>query len=281
MASAALESYIPTPEITSDSKFFVMDGNNVTLTCHVNLHDAHVMYALFFVFNGKRIESDDVYILSEMQHDQHDVMKTHRNLTIIDATAVRDHGDYKCVVMDHYNNTNSVTKTLDFVTEPTVELNPDNQVVKVQGQLSKKRKQAKFNIKYKAIPEATFYIFNPDQEQISTDEMVMKREKYTVRIKPDEIEFAVKYPDIHDFGDYKILASSAGKNFSTSVRLVVSEMPTVAIDDAYVRVGESVNMTCKVIAYPEATVTWGFMACSDLSLWPECGRPNVSEIFNQ
>jgi hypothetical protein len=254
-----------------------MDKTEVFFTCNVNLDD-NTMYDVYFVRNDKRLETNDYLTVSELQHEINDTKKSHKNLTIAEADKERDEGDYSCMIIDHYGNTNSVTKTLTFVDEPMVKLKPDNSEIKTR----KSKKQAKFNINYEAYPDATFYIFNPKDEQISANNSVMRHEKYKVEILSDVIEFAVKYPDIHDFGTYTILASSVGKNFTTSVRLVVSEKPTVDIDDAYVLLGESVNMTCRVIAYPEATITWGFMACSDLSLWPDCGRnrpANVSRIF--
>lgn len=247
-----MESYIPTPELTSDSKFYAIDGNNVTLTCQVEM-DSHVMFVLGFVYKDKKIDLDEDHIISDMRHDEHNRMKAHINLTIINALSGRDEGDYKCIVMDHFNNTNSATKTLTFVTEPTVTFDLDNPEIKT----AKGKKQSRFLIKYKAYPEATIYIFNPKNEQISADNDVMKREKYNVEVTDEDIKLVLKHPDVHDFGNYTILASSAGKNFTAFVRLIVSEKPTVYIEDTYVQANEAVSMTCRVIAYPEATISWG------------------------
>lgn len=252
MFRTALEDYIPTPELTSDSKFYAINGNNVTLTCDVTL-DSHTMFVLAFEYGGKRVVSDDNHFVTEMQHDHHNRLKAHINLTIINVDQSRDEGDYKCIVMDHYNNKNSNTKTLTFVDEPVVTFKPENPEIK----LSKGKKQARFLINYKAYPEATIYIFNPKNEQISADHDVMKREKYDVKIGEEEIRLSLKHPDVHDYGTYTILASSAGKNFTTTVKLTVSERPTVYIEDAYVLANEPVNMICRVIAYPVATVSWG------------------------
>lgn len=249
---AALDAYIPTPELTSDSKFYAIEGNIVTLTCKVKL-DSHTMFVLGFVFNEKKVENDDNHLVTDIQHDKHDKLKAHINLTITNVMKSRDAGDYKCIIMDHYNNTNSVVKTLTFVDEPIVTFKPENPEIKI----NKVKKQARFVINYKAFPEATIYIFNPKNEQISSDHDVMKREKYDVNISDEEIQFSLKHPDIHDFGNYTVLASSAGKNFTTTVRLTVSEKPTVYMEDAYVMANEAVNMICRVIAYPKATVSWG------------------------
>lgn len=270
----------------SDSKFYAIDGNNLTLTCEIIL-DAHIMYTLAFVFKGKKVELDDNHVISDLRHDVHNRMKAHINLTIINALSSRDEGDYKCIIMDHYNNTNSITKTMTFVTEPTVTFDLDNPEIKT----SKGKKQSRFVIKYKAYPEATIYTFNPKNEQISADKDVMKREKYNVEISDEEIRLILKHPDVHDFGSYTILASSAGRNFTTTVRLVVSEKPTVYIEDAYVQANEPVNMTCRVIAYPEATISWGEMKNSfflvtlfnvfNYRLHSVCGRVTVAWMWTK
>lgn len=212
------------------------------------------MFVLGFVFKDKKVETDDNHLVTNIQHDKHNKLKAHINLTITNVIKSRDEGDYKCIMMDHYNNTNSVVKALTFVEEPTVTFKPENPEIK----LSKGKKQARFLINYKAFPEATIYIFNPKNEQISSDQDVMNREKYDVKITDDEeIQLMLKHPTIHDFGNYTVLASSAGRNFTTTVRLTVSEKPTVYIEDAYVLANEAVNMICRVIAYPKATVSWG------------------------
>lgn len=238
--------------LTSDTKFFAIDGNDVTLTCDITL-DSYTMFVLAFEYNGKKVEPDSDHVVTDLRHDEFNKMKGHINLTIHNVKKSRDEGDYKCIVMDHFKNTNSITKSLIFVDKPDVNFTLDNGVLSI----NKGKKQARFLINYSAFPEPIMFIFNPRNEQISADHDVMQREKYDVKIEDQQIRFAIKYPDINDFGNYTIIASSAGKNFSTSVRLIVREKPTVHIEDAYVRANEAVNMVCRVIAFPVATISWG------------------------
>lgn len=52
------------------------------------------------------------------------------------------------------------------------------------------------------------------------------------------------------------------------------------MDDVYVMAGEEVHMSCKVLAYPQADITWSFQPCQDLSLWPNCSRRQPAQTVS-
>lgn len=219
MKFPALTKYLPTPTITSDSNFFATEGNAFQLTCHLEVHSS-VPYTAAFHHNGKVLTTNEYTNVTELQHETNNRQKAHLNLTIRQSIEARDEGDYKCTIMDYYNNTNSVLATITFVTEAVIKMSPTNPSIEVK----RGSKQSQFLIEYTAYPSATFYLYNPKGEQICSDMDVMDRIKYDVEKTPDRFKFKVKYPDLNDFGNYTLVATTVGRNFSTSVRLIVSGM---------------------------------------------------------
>lgn len=176
------------------------------------------LYTAAFSKDGTMAKTSDYMTVSELQHDVNNRQKAHLNLTVHQSIESRDSGDYKCTVMDSHNNTNSALSTMIFVNEPVIELKPNNPIIKTeQG-----KKQAVFLIEYTAFPSATFFVYNPNNEQISSDEDVMDRTKYNVKIDADQLKFTVKYPELNDFGNYSLVATTVGKNFTTTLKLIVS-----------------------------------------------------------
>lgn len=59
------------------------------------------------------------------------------------------------------------------------------------------------------------------------------------------------------------------------------EKPTCSINDVYVQKGEEVHMICECKAFPPAVISWSFVPCNDLKLWPECkqSRNSVSDKY--
>src|SRR5690349_6755410 len=167
---AALTSYLPPPTISSDSMFFATEGNDFQLTCHIEVH-TNIIYTAAFTHNGVVLKSNDFITISELNHDTSNRQKASMNLTVRQSNEDRDSGDYKCTVMDYYNNTNSAFATITFVSEPQIDLKPTNPRIDID----KGKKQAQFLIEYTAYPSATFYIYNPRHEQISSDMDVMDR----------------------------------------------------------------------------------------------------------
>lgn len=213
----ALSNYLPPPTITSDSKFFSMEGNTFQLTCHIEVPGTTPYHAVF-IHKGEEMKTNDYAVVSDLEHEKNETRKARLNLTITESIKERDEGDYKCTVMDYHKNTNSFTATMEFVTDPVVTLRPLNTEVTTE----KGRKQAAFTVEYTAFPAASFYIYDPRNEQISCDMDVMNRQKYDVIIKDESVKFVVKRPDLNDFGNYTIVATTVGQNFTKTLRLIVS-----------------------------------------------------------
>lgn len=208
---------MPPPTITSDSNFFATDGNDFQLKCTIEV-DSGILYTAAFTHNGQVLKSNDYLTVTELQHETDNRQKAHLNLTVRQSAEARDSGDYKCTIMDFHNNTNSKIVTMTFVTEPVIELHPVNyEIMSERG-----KKQAQFLIDYIAFPTAAFYLYNPKNEQVSCDTDVMDRKKYDVIITRETFKFKVKYPDLTDYGNYTIVATTLGRNFTTSVKLIVS-----------------------------------------------------------
>jgi hypothetical protein len=214
---SALTNYIEIPVIKSKSKFYAAEGDEVQLTCLLNV-STKMPYTAAFSHNNVVLKTDEHMTVSKLEHTDGDRHESHFNLTINSFNQERDAGDYKCTVMDYYNNTNSAIATLTFFSDPSVTFNPTFSVVSIENG----RKQASFMVKYSAYPPPTFVIFNPHSEQISSDMDVMNRIKYDVKIEDDRIKFVIKFPDINDYGIYKLVGMIASKNFTQDLKLVVS-----------------------------------------------------------
>lgn len=214
---AALNRYIQVPKITSDSAFFATNDNDIHLTCHITM-DHSSPYNAAFYHQGKRLETNDYITISDMQHEPDDTTKSHFNLTITNTDQARDEGEYTCTVIDYHNNTNSKIEAIKFVTDPVIVLNVTNPIIT----LDKGKKQAVFLIEYTAFPSATFFMYNPNDEKISSDMDVMNRVKYDVQIDDKKVKFIVKYPDINDFGTYTLVATTVGESFNKTLKLIVN-----------------------------------------------------------
>lgn len=193
------------------------EGNDFQLRCHIEVHSG-VLYTASFSHDGTVLKTNEYITVTELQHEANNRQKAHLNLTVRQSVEARDRGDYTCTIMDFYNNTNSAIVTMTFVTEPVIDLAPANPVINVD----RGKKQSQFLIDYSAFPSATFYLYNPKNEQVACDQDVMDRKKYDVEIAPDRFKFKVKYPDLTDYGNYTIVATTVGRNFTTSVKLIVS-----------------------------------------------------------
>lgn len=196
-----------------------MKDQNFTLRCNVEM-ETHALYTVIFTLpDGSIARSNGDYLeVSNITHELNDRRKSHVNLTINYGEKERDEGIYKCTIMDMHNNTNSQVATVKFVDKPHVELEPHNIEIKTHGG----KKTARFLINYIVYPRATFNWFNPKNEMISSDNDVINRTKYDVKILPETIELIVKYPTIDDFGHYLLKAVIGDEEFTQSVSLVVS-----------------------------------------------------------
>ena len=212
-----MDRYIPPPTITSDSNFFASDDSEFQLTCTVEI-DTHLPYNLTFSRNGQQVETNDYVVISDIQHEKDNYQKSSINLTVSKGSKSRDEGNYVCAVTDYFKNSNSITATVNFVSEPTVTMTPARDTVYVE----KGNKYGTFLVDFMAYPQASFKVYNPQNEPISSDTAVMDRYKYDVKIKDNRLTFKVKSPYINDFGNYTIVATTAGQNFTQSLRLEVS-----------------------------------------------------------
>ena len=213
----------------------------------------------------------------------------HVNLTIHKINKFKDEGEYTCLVRDHKNNTNTNFQTVKVPTEPYVKLSSITD--KVETKFGKK--QVTFMVEYDAFPSPTFHWYNNYNEKISNEAMVLKKDKYDVKINVDTVKLTIKSPDLADFGFYTLEASTmSGIKETIKLKLLVSgkkiillsierdiefeiccikDKPTVVMEEAYIQPGEEVTMSCLCVGYPAALITWSFRPCHNVSQWPECG----------
>jgi len=215
-----LTDYIPPPDIESDSNFFATSGSSFKLTCWVEVKAGLMYAALFTLPNGEVAKTNDHMEVTTLEHDDDARERAHINLTVHESVEARDRGDYKCTVMDYHNNTNSKIATMVFVEQPTITFDVSNPVIqRLKGQ---SRGQAQFMIEYTAYPSATFYWFNNYGEQISTNHHVADLNKYDVTIQKESIKLKIKGIELSDYGNYTLIGTAAGMNFSTQVTLIVN-----------------------------------------------------------
>jgi hypothetical protein len=214
----ALTAFLKKPIITSDSHFFAKNGLTFTLTCEVEMTDDVPYMVNFTLPNGSHAENNDFLELSDIKHEHENRRKATRTLKIKSGDEHRDQGDYKCILIDLRNNTNSAIISIKFVSEPIVELNTSNPIIKTR----KGKKTARFLIDYFAYPNATFTIYDPENNTIAKDKDIMKRDKFDVEIDKFQIKFTIKFPEIEDFGTYTLEAISDGQVFTKNLQLIVS-----------------------------------------------------------
>lgn len=217
-----MTDYVQKPIITSETKFFAKEGTFFQLTCSVEVKPGHLYRADFILPNGAIARTNDFMTVSDLAHDGTNMHIAHINLSVSNAIQSRDQGEYKCIVTDYHNNTNSNYATLTFVSDTNVEIKDISSSV---VNITRVRKQAQFVIDYIAYPAATLYWYNNRNELISTDNMAI-RKKYEVEItdKSDfmSVKFKIKHPELEDFGNYTLVFATVSRNFTATVRLVVS-----------------------------------------------------------
>jgi hypothetical protein len=187
--------------------------------------DSDVLYSAFFVLpSGKVLNvSSEFAQLSQLRHEPDNRRKSHINLTIEHAEAERDGGDYRCTIKDQHENTNSEDVIVTFVDHPIMEFRVTNQNITVT-KAAKKRVQ--FLVGYTAFPSATFEMYNNHNELIARGTDVFNRTKYDVIISKYEVKFQVKSPDIEDYGEFTLLSTTGGQNYTQKLNLVVSGEPS-------------------------------------------------------
>lgn len=213
-----MTAYIHKPTITSDSSLFATEGASFSLTCHAEVSNDLPYTIVFLLPNGQAATEQNFVIVSNLEHEDGNRRKSHVNLTIPNSVESRDKGDYKCTVMDLYNNTNSADVTITFIGEAKVEFQLTNPTITT----SKGKKQAQFLIDYIAYPKAFFEWYDPHKNMIVNNYDVLNREKYDIDISKDQIKFRIKFPGIEDYGEYTLVAYSGGQNFTQKVSLIVS-----------------------------------------------------------
>lgn len=143
----------------------------------------------------------------------------HVNLTIHKINKFNDEGDYTCIVRDHRNNTNRNYQTVKVPTEHYIKLSSITDKIET----SFKKKQATFMVEYDAFPHPTFHWYNNQNEKISNEAMVLKKDKYDVKINADTVKLTIKSPDLADFGFYTLEATSmSGIKETIKLKLLVS-----------------------------------------------------------
>lgn len=143
----------------------------------------------------------------------------HVNLTIHKISKFKDEGEYTCLVRDHKNNTNTNFQNVKVPTEHYVKLK--SAVDKIEAKLGKK--QVTFMVDFDAFPNPTFHWYNNHNEKISNEAMVLKKDKYDVKINVDSVKLTIKSPDLADFGFYTLEASTmSGIKETIKLKLLVS-----------------------------------------------------------
>lgn len=200
--------------MTSDTKFFARKGYEFDITCTVETH-GFVPYTLQIEHNGKILNSTDHMTISDFTFKNDERTKGAITLTIPNIDKARDEGDYKCIVNDSSNNSNSVNAKVTFITSSSFML-----YIKNEAETARKGDQyVQFLFKFEAFSPITFYISNPHGKLIARDTDVVNREKHEVVIDRDLIKFRIKFPDVNDFGEYTIIfkITNTKKNFKLVV----------------------------------------------------------------
>lgn len=261
--------YLPKPELTSDSKFRAYGGDNLTLFCSFSKPDEPILspglhfrenktekFGLRFELNGTVLETDNRHNVVKMEEYVNNKLSAQINLTVFNLDRSRDEGEYKCIVEDEYGNLNYVEKHLSFINEVFVNLEPETSVITVRSDIKDVTFRINFISSYSTTTTTIMIMKNLNNEKISNGHDIFNRTKYDVKIQDGKVELTIKQPDINDFGNYTILATSVGKKFSTSVMLIVKTKPVVTVKDVYVVKGQPINVTCKVTGYPASIVSW-------------------------
>lgn len=261
--------YLPKPELTSDSKFRAYGGDNLTLFCSFSKTDEPILspglhfrenktekFGLRFELNGTVLETDNRHNVVKMEEYVNNKLSAQINLTVFNLDRSRDEGEYKCIVEDEYGNLNHVEKHLSFINEVFVNLEPETSVITVRSDIKDVTFRINFISSYSTTTTTIMIMKNLNNEKISNGHDIFNRTKYDVKIQDEKVELTIKQPDINDFGNYTILATSVGKKFSTSVMLIVKTKPVVAVKDVYVVKGQPINVTCTVTGYPASIVSW-------------------------
>lgn len=199
--------------ISSDTKFLAYEMYGLKITCTVE-SKGFIRYTLQMEHCGKTLTSTDYMTVSDLIFENDQKKRGEVALTILKSETNRDKGDYKCIVIDNFNNTNSVNATVTFITNSSYMMTPKS-IVEIS---EKGIAYVQFFFKFTIFPPAIFHIFRSGHVRISD---VVNPEKYEVLFERDIIKFKVKFPDVNDFGFYRILIKTITEDHSILFELIV------------------------------------------------------------
>jgi hypothetical protein len=176
--------------------------------------DSEMLFHLEFFHNNRSVTTNDYVAISELKHGN----KSSSTLTIEEVIQARDGGEYECVVTDSNNNSNSNVVNVTYVAEPTITMTPVNNTIVVE----KGKNQTLFEVDFQASSTAFFTLYSPRNETLSDNMKVMDPSKYDVTIVNARFILNIKFPNINDFGEYTVVATTAGKSFTIILNLIVS-----------------------------------------------------------
>lgn len=235
------------------TNFNAIDGINVTITCIIL--DLLNIIKLDFTFEGKKITDDDNHLITGFRYGDDSA----KNLTIINVAQTRDEGNYSCIATDQLDYNESVTNYLNFLDKPGLVFKTNETEIKTRAS----SKRVRFTINYGAYPSAVFYIFDPDDELIYFNKDNMNIKKYDAEVYQDRIEFNIKRPNLEDFGNYTIVGTCAGKNYTMIAYLIVLTIPKVVVDNIFTLASREIKMNCYATGYPKSDISWGeYISCT-------------------
>ncbi|XP_067624151.1 vascular endothelial growth factor receptor 1 isoform X3 [Eurosta solidaginis] len=255
--------YIEKPIITSSSRGHVNVGENFTLNCY-----AKTAFDVSYSAEWKTppgIEENRMIKIKPQYINQTSTHQVGLAVLKIFNAQKSDSGLYECICTDHSNNVgrNNYQMTVLNKDEGYINISEPSGYYKIG---STANKTIQINVKYRGYPFPTLTWYKPDKTQIHPSK------KYVINTTDTSITLQIFNAQLEDSGAYIIRAKNELLVKELQFNVSIMDKPKVTVDDVYVKAGEEAHLKCRVLAYPNAAVTWLYTPCSITPRWPSCDK---------
>lgn len=264
---AAQTDFITVPIVTSPTKGFGTEGQDVQINCTTKTH-VSINYVVEFFVNGTRVNQTAKYYISSPYLIE-ETNKTHRwderQLTIRRAQ-ISDSGRYTCRITDHNGHSNERDIHIKIL-----KLNESKLTFQTMSNTitCTELSYCQFIVRYDSYPEPKFRIFHNEMQLMGDRDTTV----VDIRRNVSEIIITRKEAATEDTGNYTIEASNGQLTRNYTIQVFVRSKPLVHLvpSQIYVKLGQRGRLTCNVLGYPRSTIEWSFIKCAARD-WQFCTR---------
>ncbi|GAB0098867.1 vascular endothelial growth factor receptor 1 [Sergentomyia squamirostris] len=270
--------FVNKPRITSETADHATQGGKLVLNCSVEMR-VGVAFTMDWEMPNNNIAREESRVnfegpTKEISNLDKTMQIGRSTLIINNIDKHKDQGLYICRVTDHTGKSNSNNKNIIILNPNQGFINISEPSGRYSIKVNSSRSMVQWMIHYNGYPKPiTLTWYDNHGEPISTWGDV--NDKYNITIKENECIFRINRIVLRDSGEYTLKAYNTLVEQSLTVKLIVSEKPTVNLKDVYVMEKHEAVVVCDCAGYPESNIEWTFTPCIISPAWPTCDKADT------